>query len=206
MRYGFDRVRPFEISENEQKIGFSIVIPFRNEAENLPRLLKSIQKLSYPENQLEFLFVNDASSDDSATIIEKSMKTSQFDYQILSAKRNTNSPKKDAIQTAIETAKYEWILTTDADCMLPKNWLNTFSDFIQENDSKMVVGPVSYETKSSILHHFQLLDFMSLQASTIGGFGIQKPFLCNGANLAYRKDVFREVDGFEGNTQNSKWG
>ncbi len=201
LSYGFNRIPSFKISDDTQKTGFSIVIPFRNEAQNLPALLNSIQALSYPTNQFEILFVNDASSDDSMTIIERSMKAFQFDYQILNAKRNTNSPKKDAILTAIEIAKYKWILTTDADCLLPKNWLFTFSDFIQQNDCKMVIGPVNYQTKSSFLHHFQMLDFMSLQASTIGGFGIKKPFLCNGANLAYRKDVFKEVNGFEGNTQ-----
>jgi len=36
--------------------------------------------------------------------------------------------------------------------------------------------------------------------ATIGGFGIKKPFLCNGANLAYTKDVFEVVNGFKGNT------
>ena len=41
---------------------------------------------------------------------------------------------------------------------------------------------------------------MSLQGATIGGFGINKPFLCNGANFAYKKSIFIEVNGFEDNT------
>ena len=33
----------------------------------------------------------------------------------------SNSPKKDAISTALKDAKNNWIITTDADCLLPEN-------------------------------------------------------------------------------------
>lgn len=64
----------------------------------------------------------------------------------------------------------------------------------------MIVAPVSYETNSTFLHQFQDLDFMSLQATTIGSFGLNIPFLANGANFMYRKDMFEKLNGFDGNT------
>ncbi|MDP5081447.1 MAG: glycosyltransferase, partial [Winogradskyella sp.] len=48
-------------------------------------------------------------------------------------------------------------------------------------------------------NRFQTLDFLSLQGATIGGFGIKKPFLCNGANFSYRKSVFKTLNGFAHN-------
>ena len=63
-----------------------------------------------------------------------------------------------------------------------------------------IVAPVTYSNVHSFLDRFQLLDFLSLQGATIGGFGMQKPFLCNGANLAYKKDFFKAAQGFQGNT------
>ena len=64
----------------------------------------------------------------------------------------------------------------------------------------MIVGPVMYASYDfSFLEHFQILDILSLQGATIGGFGIKKPFLCNGANLAYEKNTFLELNGFDGN-------
>ena len=73
-------------------------------------------------------------------------------------------------------------------------------EFSKVNNSVMMVGPVSYNIlKHSFLENFQLLDFLSLQAATLGGFGIKKPFLCNGANLAYKKTVFTKLNGFQGN-------
>ncbi len=64
----------------------------------------------------------------------------------------------------------------------------------------MIVAPVSYYNNKSILQSFQALDILSLQSTTIGSFGLKKPFLCNGANLIYQKELFLSLNGFEGNT------
>jgi biofilm PGA synthesis N-glycosyltransferase PgaC len=82
---------------------------------------------------------------------------------------------------------------------VPENWLKTIDNFIQQNNCNMIVAPVSYEADSTFLHQFQRLEFMSLQATTISGFGLNIPFLANGANLMYRKDIFEKLNGFEGN-------
>jgi cellulose synthase/poly-beta-1,6-N-acetylglucosamine synthase-like glycosyltransferase len=110
----------------------------------------------------------------------------------------SNSPKKDAISRAIPIVKNKWIITTDADCIVPKNWLQTLDNFIQNKQPEMVVGAVIYKTKNNWFHHFQQLDLISLQGTTIGSFGLGKPFMCNGANFAYTKNLFQEIGGFSG--------
>jgi glycosyltransferase involved in cell wall biosynthesis len=148
------------------------------------------------------LFVDDDSEDDSVESINIHLKDSQIQYRILKNLRSSNSPKKDAIKTAIHESKFEWILTTDADCILPIQWLSTYDRFIHEQHSEMLAGPVSYASVDySFVEHFQISEFLSLQGATVGGFGIGKPFLCNGANLAYKKDTFLTLNGFEGNDQ-----
>lgn len=199
--YGFGKVQPFEKSQTIGHKKFSVIIPFRNEGRNLPALLQSLKMLSYSKDDFECLFIDDDSSDDSVNIIHQELQNSAVNYHIINNQRITHSPKKDAIHTAIQKARYEWIITTDADCMVTQEWLHAFSAFILENDSKMVVGPVAYHRQTgSFLENFQVLDFLSLQGSTVGGFGIGKPFLCNGANLAYQKEAFRELGGFDGNS------
>ena len=84
--------------------------------------------------------------------------------------------------------------------MVPKYWLDSLDSFIQKNETNFIAGPVSYHKTDTFLERFQTLDFLSLIGATIGGFGIRKPFLANGANLAYRKDLFNTLNGFEGNT------
>ena len=197
--YGFRKVPIFSSEITQNKTRFSVIIPFRNEAENLPNLLRSINLLQYPAEMFEVIFINDASEDASEAIILKTIKNSRFSIKLLQNNRISNSPKKDAISEAIKNSNFEWIVTTDADCELPKSWLKTLDAFIQKNNPMMVCGPVIYESNGSFIENFQQLDGLSLQAVTIGSFGLQNPLLCNGANLAYNKEAFLKVNGFSGN-------
>ena len=197
--YGFNKVKPFERTEVNPKTTFSIIAPFRNEAKNLPKLLKSISKLNYPKELFEIILVDDFSTDTSERIcIQWRMANGLIESTLLENLRLSNSPKKDAISRAVPILKHEWMVTTDADCIVTKNWLLTLDNFIQQNNPEMVVGAVVYKTKNNWFHYFQQLDLMSLQGTTIGSFGIGKPFMCNGANFAYTKKFFQELGGFGG--------
>jgi len=179
---------------------FSIIIPFRDEAHNLPNLLKSLSALNYPSELFEILLVNDDSQDNFNPILEEfSKQNPTLNLHLLQNVRKTNSPKKDAINTAINVAKFEWIVTTDADCIVPILWLHLFNQFIEAEKPVFISAPIKFSVKNSFLFHFQNLNFKSLMGSSIGGFGINKPFMCNGANLCYRKATFLELNGFEGN-------
>ncbi|WP_298339822.1 glycosyltransferase [uncultured Algibacter sp.] len=193
---GFNKVSIFKLTNTPAKTQFSILIPFRNEAENLPALLESINALNYPNQFFEIIFIDDNSEDNSAEIVQKT----SAEFKLILNNRQTKSPKKDAITSAIKKAKYEWIITTDADCIIPKYWLDSFNEYIQKNDVVSIAAPVAYIEEQSFLDQFQILDILSLQGATIGGFGINKPFLCNGANFAYKKSIFKKLNGFKGNT------
>lgn len=198
--FGFDKVPVFKLKNLEAKTTFSVIIPFRNEAENLPDLIASITSLEYPNHLYEIIFVDDESDDESVEIIKKGFVHSPINISIIKNIRTSYSPKKDAITTAIKHAKNKWIITTDADCILPKYWLDSFDEFIQTKQSKCVIAPVIFTDEKSFLNRFQILDMLSLQGATIGTFGIKNPFLCNGANFGYEKELFEAVNGFVGNT------
>ena len=177
LTFGFDKVKSVPLKDIKANINFSIVIPFRNETESLPELLASIQELKYPKQKFEFLFIDDDSQDDSVKLIRSSLSKTQIDFNILVNETNSSSPKKNAITKAIKNSKYEWIVTTDADCVLPKYWLDSFDSFIQKNDTNFIVAPVTYFGITSFLKRFQLLDFLSLQGVTVGAFGIKKTYV-----------------------------
>jgi len=196
---GFNLLKP--ITKNyEDTTQFSIIIPFRNEAENLPNLLNSIKEIEYNKSFYEIILVDDESTDNFLkTINDFCAKNPTINLKIIKNLRQSNSPKKDAISTAISITKYNWIVTTDADCILPKTWLSSFNNCVCENNPNMFVAPVSFKSDLSFLHQFQLTDFLSMQGATIGGFGIKKPFMANGANLGYKKEIFLQLNGFKDN-------
>jgi glycosyltransferase involved in cell wall biosynthesis len=191
--FGFTKINSFEYLGLTPKTSFTIIVPFRNEAENLPVLLESFSKLNYPTDLFEVILVDDESEEKFAVF------SFQFSVRIINNIRKSNSPKKDAITTAMQIVKTNWVITTDADCVVPKNWLLALDNYIQLNHVSMIAGAVTYNCKDSFLHHFQQLDLVSLQGATIGSFGIKKGFMCNGANFAYTKSFFQKLNGFEGN-------
>lgn len=191
--YGFFNVKKYTNKNLEPQTSFTIIVPFRNEGDNLPNLLNSFSELNYPLALFDVILVDDESTE------KFQIPDFKFRIRIIDNVRVSNSPKKDAISTAMHYVKTDWVITTDADCTVVHNWLLTFDNYIQENEVSMLAGAVTYDCDKSFLHHFQQLDLTSLQGATIGSFGIKKAFMCNGANFAYKKSLFDKIGGFEGN-------
>ena len=105
----------------------------------------------------------------------------------------------------MESTSFDWIVTTDADCVMGSDFLRAYDQFLTLHTTKIVAGPVVCVADDSFLQGFQALDFLSLQGSTMGGFGgrdsilLVRPFMCNGANLCYDKKAFLDLGGYEGN-------
>ena len=197
--FGFSKINYFKITDKSPKTAFTIVVPFRNEEKSLAKLLDSISQLDYPISLIQIVMVDDFSDDDSVSVYNKwRVSHQEVDTTLLENLALSYSPKKDALTRAIPIAKHDWIVTTDADCIVDKNWLTVLDNYIQENDAEMIVGAVTYKTKNNWFHHFQQLDLISLQGTTIGSFGNGRPFMCNGANFAYTKKFFNEIGGFGG--------
>ncbi|MCH5600371.1 glycosyltransferase [Niabella ginsengisoli] len=178
-------------------IKFSVIIPARNEEQNIGRLLDSLQAQSYSRELFEIIVVDDHSTDATANIVRQ-----YNDVKLLQLKEDgINSYKKKAIEKAIAEAQHEWIVCTDADCIAPPDWLLAFSSFITDHEPVFVAAPVSlipFKKKNSILYIFQALDFLTLQGITGASVYKRRHNMCNGANLAYKREVFYEVDGFKG--------
>jgi len=191
--FGIGKVADFNGISQVPKTKFSIIVPFRNESDNLPKLLESFSNLDFPTDFFEVILVDDASD---KKFIEDDFR---FKVTITDNVRSSYSPKKDAIVTGITLAENEWIITTDADCCVTEQWLKSLDNYIQQKKPQMIAGAVRYSGNDSFLHYFQQIELASLQGITMGSFGNGYPFMCNGANFAYTKSFFQELDGFIGN-------
>ena len=200
-RKSWGSIPDFKVEANS-KLGtkISIIIPARNEEENIGYCLQSIIEQSYPAHLFEVLVVDDHSTDKTAAIIKSYASNnvkliSLKDY--LSA-NEINSYKKKAIEISIQQSNGELIVTSDADCIFPKNWLTTIASFYESKRPAFIVMPVLISYGKKMIEVFQSLDFMTLQGIT--GASVHEKFhsMCNGANLAYTKEAFIAVNGFKG--------
>ncbi len=191
---------------NEHNIRFSIVIPARNEALNIKACIDSILAQDYPAEFFEVIVIDDFSEDDTAFMV-KAFSHEHPNVHLLSLADyykpgEMNSFKKKAIEKAVSKAKGDWIVTTDADCMVPVQWLSLYNDYIQQNlpHNKLVfiAAPVMFIKEKGILNEFQVLDFLALQGITAAAVGAGKHSMSNGANLAFEKSAFIAVGGYQG--------
>lgn len=177
----------------------SVVIPARNEANNIEHCINSVLNQTYPQRLLEIWIMDDASDDETAAIAGAyAAKHPQVKVHTLANNPHSRAHKKRAVEKGIELATGQLIVATDADCTHPSLWIESLVNSYEMDGNCFVAAPVMYATAPTILSIFQTLDFLSLQGIT--GASVHRRFhtMCNGANIAYSRDAFYEVKGFEG--------
>jgi cellulose synthase/poly-beta-1,6-N-acetylglucosamine synthase-like glycosyltransferase len=192
----------------KNKIAFSIIIPARNEEQNIQKILNSILYNHYDKTCYEIIVVDDFSEDNTASLADITFKKHQFDNGwILKLSEidydfsQIKSYKKKAIELAIQASKFEYIITTDADCTVPLNWLKSFqTPYLKNPNTKAVIGGVNFTAldRKNILYFLQSIDFMTMQGITVASYKMKMGNMCNGANFSYKKEYFYAVGGFEG--------
>ncbi|HMO32782.1 MAG TPA: glycosyltransferase [Lacibacter sp.] len=180
----------------EPSTRFTVIIPARNEAENLPLCLASVGRLQYPAHLLEVVLVDDYSDDTTAAIAASFPGVRVIRLGEL-LEGPINSYKKKAIETGVATAAGDYIVTTDADCTVPPGWLRYFAWIIEQAPTVFIAAPVAMDREDRFIRLFQSLDFLSLQGITGASVGAGFHSMSNGANLCYSRAAFYEVGGFK---------
>ncbi len=198
-RKGFKKTPIFKASGFiPPEIKVTIIIPARNEAANIQSCLQSILANNYPAHLLEILVVDDHSTDATAEIARTCSPLVKVITLANYISNPINSYKKMAIAIAIADSTGTLIIGTDADCIVPNRWIQTIVSFYKLNNSCFIAMPVILSANKSFIENFQLVDFMVLQGITAGAVNNRIHPMCNGANLAYTKEAYQAVNGFEG--------
>lgn len=158
-----------------------VVIPFRNESDRIMPLLHSINKQHPFSSEIQFVFCNDHSDDNSVETIQQ---IAAFPFQLIEL--NEVSGKKAAIHQAVQATNAEYILTLDADVMLPENY---FKNLLKILTGDLIILPVEMSSKT-LIQKLGSIEFEWLQKLT---FGSAKPVLCNGANLVFKRSAYLEI-------------
>ena len=179
----------------------AVIVPARNEEAVLELILKDLLEQDYPIELLTVYIADDGSTDRTPSIIADWVERypSQFKKVELLAAFETWKGKKKWIASAISDTNTTFILTTDADCRLPKLWVKSMVQTYEVAQAKFVSGPVTIAEESSIWNRFQQIEFSSLIGSGASAIGLNLPLMCNGANVGYAREAYVNVRGFEGN-------
>ncbi len=181
---------------SESRVKISVIVAVRNEEHNIHRLIQSLNEQDYPKELYDVIIINDHSTDNTWSELQH-INYPELSKFCINLPENTSS-KKNAINAGVTFSQSELIITTDADCTMPSTWISTIAAFYSSTGAKFIAAPVKMNSSNSILGVFQSLDFLTLQGIT--GASVYKGFhsMCNGANLAYTRESFLEVNGFEG--------
>ena len=170
----------------------SVIIPFRNEKDNLATLVASLNKLDYEINKLDFIFVDDHSEDGS----------SDFDFSVVKFKcqvlrLNGGHGKKAALTMGINSSTAEWIATTDADCIVKPMWLKSMIRKGDDSGTVMVCGTVKISSVPSFFTQLQSIEMLTIQHIGAASLSNGTPLVNTGASLLFKRNVFHEVKGYE---------
>lgn len=178
------RIKPFNVSSDAVTF-VSVVIACRNEEKNITLLLQDLAVQNYPDSQFEVIIVNDGSSDKS---VEAASSFSGITNLLILD--NKGKGKKQALRTGILAGKGNLIITTDADCRMGKNWIRTIVVFYELKSADLIISPVVLKALPGFPGSFQELEFISLQGITAGSALSGDPVMCNGANLAFKREIY----------------
>jgi glycosyltransferase involved in cell wall biosynthesis len=186
-RYGVakrkkDRKKDISIELND----VTVVIPFRNEKENLNVLINQIKRLKI--RPLQFLFVDDHSTDGGAALIEANRDNA---IALLSMKEKTG--KKEAVYKGVIKAKTSYILCWDADISFS---IDYFKELRTKPKKDLVILPV-HHMSLGIYDWFFEIDVILANYINHSSYGVNRPVICSGANLLFKKASYLEVIALE---------
>lgn len=191
-RYAWNKYSQFNPADNDIKTPVSVVVAFRNEAENIERLILSLKNQTYPTETFEVILINDHSGDGSE-IKARELCNNLPNFKVF------NNPilpggKKSALEAGIRKASYELIIITDADCTFQSEWINTLAGFYHDEQPDMIIGPVDITCNPGFFGKYQEAEFLSLIASGVGAAAAAKPIFCNAACFAFKKSLFFQMN------------
>lgn len=183
-------------TEQATELCFSVIVPVRNEQDNIDNLLTSLSLQEYPIEKFEVIVVDDFSNDQTVTTVSETLKGLGIDARLVSLQDTERAGKKYAITMGVEQAKFDYILTTDADCKMGSDWIRSYADSFGSN--KMMAGPVAMKG-DSWFDRLQKVEFAGLIGFGAVTIGDNNASMCSGANLGFLKKAFLEVKGYENN-------
>lgn len=195
---GLFRHKVLKVSSYDALPRVSVVIAARNEEDQISNLINDLIIQEYPIDQLEIVLVNDRSTDSTLDIITEASNNYAF-IKVVSINEESKemTPKKNALTKGIESALGEIVVLTDADCRVGKLWVSSMAySVMNQNCISIGFSEVTNEN-DSLFDRYQRIDFFSIIIANAGVSGWGAFWSGSGQNLAFYKNDFEAIGGFQ---------
>lgn len=164
----------------------SVLIPARNEGEDVADTVASIYATDYPN--LEIIVINDASTDNTLSVLDE-LAENHNNLKVLNLEKNLG--KANALNLAFSMSTGDIILTIDADCLLAKQSIEWMVwHFITFPRVGAVTGNPRVRNRTSLLAQIQTAEYSSVVGLIKRTHRIiGKIMTVSGVIVAWRKSV-----------------
>ncbi len=173
----------------------AVLVPARNEEQNIGRCLEALAGQDYPPELREIIIIDDHSQDRTAEIASDYLdRIPGLRIHEAGDPPPGVAPMKSAIASLIRDLTAEVILTTDADCTPPPGWMTGVArHFQQDVDAVVGFSPLHGSGLAGVIARFD--SFINFVVAA-GSIGLGKVTTAAGRNLAYRRAMWQNVGGF----------
>lgn len=178
----------------------SIVIPFRNEALNIPGLLTSLQAQTY-HGPVELILINDNSTDNSVEIAQKCLRNTHLDARILHLQYEQSrklTSKQQAVDLGIRSAKNSLIILSDADMTFDTGWINHLvKKATTTPEPALVFGHTSIAPANKVFNLIQAFQLEFLFSTAYAFHRGNITGSCMGNNIILSRKAYLQLGGFD---------
>jgi glycosyltransferase involved in cell wall biosynthesis len=164
----------------------SVIVPFRNEADRIHVLLNSLLRQTVLPAHI--VFVDDHSDDESTAVVRKYLDETRIPFEIVSMPASLYGKKK-AIFFGLDHVRTAYVITFDADVIVPDDYFNHLPN---PAEYKMITLPV-YMQGEGTSGKWMELEYASFQLLQ-GSVRMDKPLMASGANLLFEKETYLRVN------------
>ena len=164
---------------------FSVIIPSFNSKKTIEECIKSILNQHYSKKNYEVIVIDDGSTDNSLDLIKK------YSVKII---RQKNKGPAVARNVGAKYASGKYLVFTDSDCVVDKYWLKSIDEGFKEYHKISGIGGEILNGNCSLMGKVShLIDF---GGNVDNKEGVIKTMSIPSANICYKRDIFREIGGF----------
>ena len=193
LKYSAEKDWTFKINTNYTP-NITILVPAYNEEKNIYQKLENLQDLDYPQEKMEIIIIDDASTDQTLKKVYEYINTHQ-EFPITIFEQNPRAGKASALNKGLNISSNNIIVVTDADSLCPKDILRKAIPYVSAPEIGALTGrgvvnqlEESWATKSEESY----LDFINLLR--LGESKIHSTIRFEGCFCIFKKDAFSQFD------------